>query len=308
MEYTKLTSNQQKIVNYLGLFDSEIEMIVAFDRNGWPLDGDGNAIPGDFGYELKLKDHYMIEEAYYEIDEDKIDNRDVFDIDLYKLVDEEEVKEPTFRNVKQEKTYNDDWKGGYDWKGYKAEPYVKLPECHTGTIKVFECDGVNVHGGGSTRGGTYWGGMVILDLADRIDQSVTFINVDMPEVEKECKVGIVKIDWRDFGVPDLSRAFWESMVVALKRICQERGGYLDVFVCCMGGHGRTGTALSILAALFGVVPDDMCPVQYVRDHYCNNAVETDSQLKYVESMTGRKVKAETSKAKSIYLPKKEEKK
>lgn len=293
-------------MNYLGLLDWEIESIVSFDKNGWPMDGSGNVIPGDFGYESKFKDHCsddMVEEAYYEIEYEK----DVFDFDLYEIVDETEVKEPTFRNVKQEESYNYYWKGGYDWKGYNQEPYVKPPECHTGTIKVFECDGVNVHGGGSSRGGTYWGGMVILDLADRIDQSVRFINVDMPEVKKECNVGIVKIGWRDFGVPDLSRAFWESMVVALKRICQERGGYLDVFVCCMGGHGRTGTALSILAALFGVVPDDMCPVQYVRDHYCNNAVETDSQLKYVESMTGMKVKAEISKSNTIYLPKEEKK-
>jgi protein-tyrosine phosphatase len=53
-----------------------------------------------------------------------------------------------------------------------------------------------------------------------------------------------------------------------------------VEIACMGGRGRTGTALACLAVLDGVHPD--VAVAYVRERYSPKAVETPWQKKYVE--------------------------
>jgi len=84
----------------------------------------------------------------------------------------------------------------------------------------------------------------------------------------------VHLPIRDFDVPrvanDVDRAIRDTFRAALK-------GHL-VYVGCMGGWGRTGLFLALLAKAAGV--DD--PVSYVREHYSPRAVETDRQKKYVE--------------------------
>jgi len=52
---------------------------------------------------------------------------------------------------------------------------------------------------------------------------------------------------------------------------------------CLGGHGRTGTALACLAVLAGHSPADA--VAWVRTHYCDHAVETDDQAAFVLTVT-----------------------
>lgn len=52
-----------------------------------------------------------------------------------------------------------------------------------------------------------------------------------------------------------------------------------VYVGCMGGRGRTGLFLAILAKVFG--QDN--PVAYVRRHYNRHAVETAAQRRFVNT-------------------------
>ncbi len=100
----------------------------------------------------------------------------------------------------------------------------------------------------------------------------------------------VGIAWPDRGVPVLDRNWWASLAKAFPGI---KG---DIGLCCLGGHGRTGTMLAILASLLGKVKKGECPVDWVRERYCTSAVESERQLDYVERITGRKVFAEPSDA------------
>ena len=81
--------------------------------------------------------------------------------------------------------------------------------------------------------------------------------------------------WPDFRLPsdraDAAAAFAEVW----RRCADER-----VEVACMGGTGRTGTALACVAVLDGVPPGEA--VDYVRQHYSAKAVETIWQRRYVE--------------------------
>ena len=82
------------------------------------------------------------------------------------------------------------------------------------------------------------------------------------------------IAWPDFGLPSDPPALRKALVEAW-----ERAGLERVEVGCMGGRGRTGTALACIAVLDGVPAGQA--VDYVRRHYHPDAVETDEQRQFV---------------------------
>jgi hypothetical protein len=103
---------------------------------------------------------------------------------------------------------------------------------------------------------------------------------------------IVRIDWPDMGIPAIDREGWQRIAKALVNLRK------PIMVACLAGHGRTGTCLTILGCLLGQIPRKMDPVLWVRDHYCANAVESKSQIDYIEEMTQRSTAAKPSHATS----------
>lgn len=88
------------------------------------------------------------------------------------------------------------------------------------------------------------------------------------------------VPWPDFGLPPDAEALRASLRDVLDRA--RRGERVEV--ACVGGHGRTGTALACLATLTGVPASDA--VAWVRGQYCDGAVETEDQRAFVESFGG----------------------
>jgi protein-tyrosine phosphatase len=87
--------------------------------------------------------------------------------------------------------------------------------------------------------------------------------------------GCTHVEWPDFGVPADIDSFRAALADALERA--RRGEIVELG--CLGGHGRTGTALACLATLTGTPPNEA--VEWVRANYCEKAVETDEQLRLV---------------------------
>lgn len=89
------------------------------------------------------------------------------------------------------------------------------------------------------------------------------------------------VEWPDFDVPvdgvATSAAIERAFEVA------RLGGKVEVG--CAAGHGRTGTALACMAILAGVPSDEA--VEWVRRHYCRNAVEHEDQEEWVLSFGSR---------------------
>jgi protein-tyrosine phosphatase len=83
------------------------------------------------------------------------------------------------------------------------------------------------------------------------------------------------IDWPDFGVPVDGDALRGALTDLVARARQGD----PVEVGCLGGHGRTGTALACIAVLTGTPATEA--VAWVRVNYCENAVETDEQEAFV---------------------------
>jgi protein-tyrosine phosphatase len=82
------------------------------------------------------------------------------------------------------------------------------------------------------------------------------------------------VEWPDYALPTDRAAMRQALVEAWERAERER-----VEVGCMGGRGRTGTALACLAVLDGVPAEQA--VEYVRQNYHPDAVETAEQSQFV---------------------------
>ena len=88
------------------------------------------------------------------------------------------------------------------------------------------------------------------------------------------------IEWPDFGVPDSPA----QLAGALRSLLDRARAGERVEVGCLGGHGRTGTALACLAVLCGQPPDTA--VDWIRANYCTHAVETPVQQTFVLDFKG----------------------
>ena len=155
--------------------------------------------------------------------------------------------------------------------------------------KVMEINGVSVYGSSAFLVGR------IPNLSLRIDLSGLNLGntqlvggneaaySQLPHSLFAAKVPSLSIDWADGTAHTLDVTWWETLVEAIKVLPVES----SVAVCCVGGTGRTGTVLAILAGLTHQLgPDDTDPVQWMRAHYYDDAVETEEQMWYVEDITG----------------------
>ena len=84
------------------------------------------------------------------------------------------------------------------------------------------------------------------------------------------------IDWRDFGLPTNEEAAVEAIVDMYRRA--KEGWRIEVG--CIGGHGRTGTALACMGVLAGLSPKEA--IKYVRKNYCTETLENAKQEWWVE--------------------------
>lgn len=104
------------------------------------------------------------------------------------------------------------------------------------------------------------------------DKPQNYVGVKMAqEINLPCAINIPTVD---FSEPNVELAM-EGLNAAVARIL--RGERL--YIGCMGGKGRTGLFLALLAKAFG----EQDPVRYVRSYYYGHAVETAKQKKYVET-------------------------
>ena len=90
----------------------------------------------------------------------------------------------------------------------------------------------------------------------------------------------IALDWPDGGVPPVRAEFWAELLATLA------GDRLAIF--CMGGHGRTGTALTALAMVmvqqrgYTLTLHDI--VRDLRRNYCSHIVETGVQVAYLTGL------------------------
>lgn len=163
--------------------------------------------------------------------------------------------------------------------------------CHLGNPLVFDTGTVKVYAGGTNRNGGWTKMESTPDLAlGPIGVIRSAYTRDVVPDGWSCKSAIIsnnvpsiiEIDWPDFGIPDnFGKEFWIALVNDIK----EKN--IKTISCqCMGGHGRTGVQLAILAHLLIPTKDhtwkDACElITHLREVYCENIVESKVQQEYI---------------------------
>lgn len=96
----------------------------------------------------------------------------------------------------------------------------------------------------------------------------------------------INLDWPDGSIPIISIQFWKDLKDHLEKAKSK------MLIFCLGGHGRTGTAIACIMVACGWEADTA--MQWIWDNYCKEAIETKGQEEYVRRvdrvLNGRKRK------------------
>lgn len=168
--------------------------------------------------------------------------------------------------------------------------------CHSGNVYCFNIGSNEIYGGGLYRDADYNTPDIIVALGIDIEKYrkniVEFQGFPENELlqlhkifskytkNKIAQKRIIYLDWEDGDIIDLDRDFWIALIEWIKQLQNKK-----ILFSCLGGHGRTGTALAILAGLHFKVEH---PITFIRQIYCKNAVETHSQVDYVNMICNTK--------------------
>lgn len=175
--------------------------------------------------------------------------------------------------------------------------YQAPPKCHEGNVLLIKGEkGGGLYFGGLSRGVSTTG-YIAIDLTGHhvIDAPtpVKAMNEAAAELfatslglagRPDAAKAFLRLPIKDYGVPYyLSKEYWVALADEIRELILHGE---KVVVFCQGGHGRTGMVASILCHHLNAeaVGDD--PVKWVRERYCEKAVETNDQHKYVHTMLG----------------------
>lgn len=84
----------------------------------------------------------------------------------------------------------------------------------------------------------------------------------------------IVLDWPDYGVIYFPLDFWLELAQVIKKV----GGKVVFF--CIGGHGRTGTAIAAMMITY-LEWDAWAAIDWIRKNYCSEAVESKEQENYL---------------------------
>jgi protein-tyrosine phosphatase len=174
--------------------------------------------------------------------------------------------------------------------------------CHSGPVMLLAHRGLELYGASKTEAEHNY---YEFDLVISLDSIQPYYkgNIIAAKVESEPLKRFVekhqkapehlRLYWPDMSIPEMDRAFWVELAYILRKKGRDRErhqGSYKVMVHCIGGHGRTGTLLCILANLCtdeGWHDENL--LTKVRKLHCHKATETNSQIKYIERILGFKL-------------------
>ena len=167
-------------------------------------------------------------------------------------------------------------------------PYTPCP--HNGTKCVFMIDGISVYGSKiDTINPT-----VLNDETFLLNCSDSTFTYEAPVRKTDLKYGMTKymkrahgqmdLAWPDRGAPNLPGVFWQDLFRSMRKATAKRGDtvvprYTKLLICCLGSHGRTGTAMAAILTQHGIPVDEA--VDLIRGSHCEKAIESQEQMEYL---------------------------
>lgn len=154
---------------------------------------------------------------------------------------------------------------------YLKSPHGKISPCHKNHPEISL-------GGGIIRGGSCSYPKADYDIYVGLDQSMTTQYPQYPWHHQSDKVEFLFLI-TDMAAPSCTIEFQNLLDYLQAQLLLGK----RVHIGCIGGHGRTGT---VLAALYHQITGDTDAIQWVREHYCDRAVESTAQIDFLVKQYG----------------------
>jgi protein-tyrosine phosphatase len=167
------------------------------------------------------------------------------------------------------------------------------PSCsHKGDKLIYKRHGKELYAANNSGLDEYSGKWdLIIDLATIVKVHLSpFVKSASPErfhalnslslSEAKVKSEVLALDWPDMSAPRATLAFWQELWQMLPK---------KTVICCIGGHGRTGTCLASLMITDGI--DYYSAVETVRADHCHKAIESLAQESYLHRLYKAKLRA-----------------
>lgn len=122
-------------------------------------------------------------------------------------------------------------------------------------------------------------------------QAGSYVSLPYPWDAGYGQIVQVQYSIQDGKAPSNVEAFGKMISWLVEQIKEGK----KVHVGCIGGHGRTGVVLA--AIVNKMMPEEEDPISYVRQNYCQSAVESSEQVQFLVKHYGAKtVKGTKQKA------------
>jgi len=119
------------------------------------------------------------------------------------------------------------------------------------------------------------------DIYIGFDWGMEFNHSNYPWQSEEDSIVEFLFKITDRGVPRSPKLFKEMVTW----ICNQLDEGKKIHMGCIGGHGRTGL---VIAAVKAVWDGELDAINWVRENYCKNAVESRKQVKFLGKHFGIK--------------------
>ncbi len=156
---------------------------------------------------------------------------------------------------------------------------------HDGQDVLFEDRDITL-GGARGYDVDYTATSLVIDLAGVFAKDYKSFLKKAPRAWKELLKGhypepeIIELAWPDFHAPCVGLDFWQKVWANLPK------GH--TIVCCMGGHGRTGTCLAALMLVADPNMSSKEAIDIVRQNHCSKAIENKEQEEYLHDLAAER--------------------
>jgi protein-tyrosine phosphatase len=158
--------------------------------------------------------------------------------------------------------------------------------CHHGNVIIMGMGKGILYAGGFSRGAQHKENMLLIDLTgSEYKKNVYTTSNEFNSIQMIKNDGrdYINLPIKDYDIPCMDFSFWYSFASDIKNYLLSGK---DILIACDGGHGRTGTVLSIL---WGILNNDLHPIESLKKVYCSEIVETIEQEEYIKCMINKEV-------------------
>lgn len=169
--------------------------------------------------------------------------------------------------------------GTSGWGGSAKLAVPVRPRCQHNPAHMLDLDGVAILVADLYGASRAADGSVVLNCTG--DARRTFIELP-PSMRTlaahlpQPRVTEITLPWPDGGIPPVLASFWRALIEQ----CAATGAPLVIH--CIGGHGRTGTALAAILIAYSIPAGDA--IEWVRKNHCDRAIETKAQEYYLADL------------------------